>query len=65
MPVTLLAQGGSLLNALQIANFLAYGVLGRRGAPLYAAMNLLGSTGDRLLRNDLFCGNFACLARRA
>jgi 2-polyprenyl-3-methyl-5-hydroxy-6-metoxy-1,4-benzoquinol methylase len=64
-PVTLLAQGGTVLNAFQIVNFLAYGILGRLGAPFYAVINLLGMAGDRLFPNDLFCGNFACLARRA
>ena len=63
-PVTLLAQGGSVLTVLQVVNFLAYGVLGRAGAPLYAVLNALAALGDRLVRNDLFCHNFACLARR-
>jgi SAM-dependent methyltransferase len=63
-PVTLLAQGGSLLTVAQVINFLAYGVLGRAGAPLYGLVNLLGAAGDRLVRNDLFCHNFACLARK-
>jgi SAM-dependent methyltransferase len=63
-PVTLLAQGGSVLTVAQVVNFLAYGVLGRAGAPLYGVVNLLGAAGDRLVRNDLFCHNFACLARK-
>jgi SAM-dependent methyltransferase len=63
-PVTLLAQGGSVLTMVQVVNFLAYGVLGKAGAPLYAALNVAASLGDRLVKNDLFCCNFACLARR-
>jgi hypothetical protein len=62
-PVTLLAQGGSVLTLFQVLNFLAYGVLGRGGAPLYGALNLAGAIGDRLVPNQLFCHNFACLAR--
>lgn len=62
--VELRSQGGSLLAAAQVANFLAYGVLGRAGAPLFAAGNVLGLALDRLIENPLFCINFACLARR-
>jgi SAM-dependent methyltransferase len=64
-PITLLAQGGSVLTFCQVVNFLAYGMLGRAGAPLYGAMNLAAAVGDRLVRDELFCHNFACLARRA
>jgi SAM-dependent methyltransferase len=64
-PVTLLAQGGSILTLCQVLNFLAYGVLGRGGAPLYATLNVAAAVGDRLAPNELFCHNFACLARRA
>jgi SAM-dependent methyltransferase len=60
----LLGQGGSMLAAAQVANFLAYGVLRGTGAPLYAMMNVAGVLFDRLIRNDLFCINFACLARK-
>ncbi len=60
----LLSQGGSVLAAAQVANFLVYGVLGRFGAPLYALANLAGRFLDRQVRNDLFCINFACLAER-
>jgi len=63
-PAVLLAQGGSVLTLFQVMNFLAYGVLGRIGAPLYAAANVLGSAVDRVAPNELFCHNFACLARR-
>jgi SAM-dependent methyltransferase len=63
-PMVLLSQGGSVLTLFQVMNFLTYGVLGRMGAPLYAAANVLGSLGDRLAPNELFCTNFACLALR-
>jgi len=63
-PVSLLAQGGSLTTAAQVVNFLAYGVLGRKGAPLYAAVNALAERIDPILPNELFCHNFACLAER-
>jgi SAM-dependent methyltransferase len=63
-PTALLSQGGSVLALFQVMNFLSYGVLGRMGAPLYAAANLLGSAVDRAVPNELFCVNFACLARR-
>ena len=65
VPVTMLAQGGSVLTLCQVLNFLAYGVLGRAGAPLYGAINLIAAIGDRLAPNQLFCHNFACLARSA
>jgi SAM-dependent methyltransferase len=61
---TLLGQGGSMLAAAQVANFLAYGVLRGAGAPLYALTNAAGVLLDRSIRNDLFCINFACLARK-
>lgn len=64
-PVTLLAQGGSILTLCQVLSFLAYGVLGRAGAPLYGALNVAATLGDRLAPNELFCHNFACLARRS
>jgi SAM-dependent methyltransferase len=63
-PAVLLSQGGSVLALTQIVNFLSYGVLGRVGAPLYAVTNLLGAAVDRVAPNELFCINFACLARR-
>lgn len=63
-PMTLLAQGGSVLTLCQTMNFLAYGMLGRAGAPLYGALNIAAGIGDRLAPNDLFCHNFACLARK-
>ena len=61
-PMVLLGQGGSILTLFQVVNFLAYGVLGRIGAPFYAVGNLLGIAGDRAAPNELFCHNFACLA---
>ena len=64
-PTVLLAQGGSILALFQILNFLAYGVLGRAGGPLYAVANAVGAAADRLAPNELFCVNFACLARRS
>ena len=57
-------QGGSLMAFAQIANFLAYGVLGGAGAPLYGAMNLFGRAADALVPNELFSLNIACLAEK-
>lgn len=59
----LLGQGGSVLALCQIVNFLAYGIAGKVGAPLYAAMNMLARA-DAKVPNELFCLNFACLAQR-
>jgi SAM-dependent methyltransferase len=64
VPRVLLAQGGSLLSAAQVMNFLAYGVFGAAGAPLYAAVNVVGKSADRFLPNSLFCHNLACLVQR-
>ncbi len=55
-------QGGALLAFGQIVNFLAYGVLGGAGAPLYAASNLVMGAADTLVPNELFALNMACLA---
>jgi SAM-dependent methyltransferase len=63
-PRVLLGQGGSLLAAAQVANFLAYGLVGRAGAPLYCAVNVIGRFVDRLVPNPLFTHNVACLAQR-
>lgn len=57
-------QGGALLALGQILNFLAYGVLGRAGMPLYAAVNLLAAAADRAIPNELFALNMACLAEK-
>ncbi len=62
--VELRGQLGAVANLFQIINFLAYGLFGKIGGPFYAALNLVGMLGDKLLPNDLFCGNFACLARK-
>jgi len=63
-PKKLLSQGGSVLSLFQVINFLIYGVLGKFGAPLYAIFNIIGKTVDRLIGNNLFCHNFAVLARK-
>jgi SAM-dependent methyltransferase len=63
-PQVLLAQGGSVLGAAQVINFLIYGAIGRLGAPVFALLNSLAPWGDKLMPNALFCQNFACLARR-
>lgn len=63
-PMVLLAQGGSILTVVQVLNFLLYGVLGRWGGVVYALLNVSGQLLDRMLPNDLFCHNFACLVRR-
>jgi SAM-dependent methyltransferase len=63
-PLRLLAQGGSVLSYFQIVNFLLYGIVGRLGAPLFAINNVVGALADRLFRNELFCLNFAVLARK-
>jgi SAM-dependent methyltransferase len=63
-PMELIGQGGSLVALCQIVNFLAYGALGKIGAPLYATMNTIARLDGRV-NNDLFCLNFACLAERA
>jgi SAM-dependent methyltransferase len=60
----LVSQGGTVLSAVQILNFLMYGVLGRWGAPLYALNNVIGRKVDGWVPNSLFCVNFACLATR-
>ena len=63
-PLRLISQGGSALSYFQIVNFLVYGIAGRFGAPLFAVNNLIGRFADNLFRNDLFCLNFAILARK-
>ncbi len=59
----LLGQGGSVLALCQIVNFLVYGIAGKAGAPIYAAVNSLARA-DARFPNELFCLNFACLAQR-
>jgi SAM-dependent methyltransferase len=64
-PQKLLSQGGgSVLSYFQIVNFLLFGAIGRFGAGIYALNNMAARLGDRLIRNDLFCINFALLARK-
>ncbi|MBI3789470.1 MAG: class I SAM-dependent methyltransferase [Gemmatimonadetes bacterium] len=57
-------QGGAMLCFGQVVNFLAYGVLGAAGAPLYRASNAVFGAMDRLVPNELFALNMACLAER-
>lgn len=64
VPRALLGQGGSLLAAAQVMNFLLYGALGKLGAPLYAGISLIGKLMDRVVPNPLLCHNFACLAEK-
>jgi SAM-dependent methyltransferase len=63
--IELRSQGGSVLTVFQVWNFLLYGVVGRTGAPIYAVSNLLGRTLDSLFFNELFCHNFAWIARKS
>ena len=63
-PLVLLAQGGTVLTLAQALNFAVYGAAGRAGWPVYWAMNRLGMVADRLVSNQLFCHNFACLAEK-
>lgn len=62
--VDLRAQGGSAAALFQVVNFLIFGVLGRAGAPLYAAMNGLGLVLDRLVLDRRFALNHSCLANK-
>ena len=57
-------QGGALCAFAQIVNFLAYGVLGGAGAPLYGVVNVVGRIADRVVPNPLFALNMACLAEK-
>lgn len=63
-PITLLSEGGSALNLFQIINFLVYGAVGRLGTPLFILLNVLGSALDCIIKNQLFCMNFTCLAQK-
>jgi SAM-dependent methyltransferase len=63
-PVELLGQGGAVVTFAQITCFLLYGLVGRWGAPVFAALNAAAPLFDRALPNTLFCHNFACLAAR-
>ncbi len=64
-PIELLGQGGAAVTFAQITCFLLYGLVGRWGAPAFAALNAAAPLVDRALPNTLFCHNFACLAERA
>jgi SAM-dependent methyltransferase len=63
-PLRLLSQGGSALSFFQISNFLLYGAIGKLGAPAYLVSNVVGRLADRVVGNNLFCLNFAMLARK-
>lgn len=58
------AQGGSAAALFQVVNFLVYGLMGRLGAPLYAACNALGRVADTLVRDTRFTLNHVCRATR-
>jgi SAM-dependent methyltransferase len=60
----LFSQGGSVTALFQVVNFLAYGLLGHLGIPLYFLTNCLANPIDRMISNTAFCLNFACLARK-
>jgi SAM-dependent methyltransferase len=60
----LVAQGGSVAAFFQTVNFLAFGVLGRAGAPLYFASNALGGFLDRFVGDARFALNHLCVARK-
>ena len=59
--VALLPQGGAVASLFQIVNFIVYGVLGRLGAPVYAALNAVGQVGDRLVCDTRFSLNHVCV----
>jgi SAM-dependent methyltransferase len=62
--VTLLGAGGCSVTLFQTMNLFVYGLAGRLGAPLYLAVNVVGKALDKVVRNQLFCMNFTCLARK-
>ena len=64
VPVMLASQGSSAATFFQVANFLAYGLVGRAGAPLYAIVNLLGDVANATVRDRRFAMNHVCLARK-
>lgn len=63
--VELRSQGGSAAALFQVLNFLAFGVLGRAGAPLYAVMNALGLLLNGVVKDARFALNHSCLARKS
>ena len=62
--IELRAQGGSAAALFQVVNFLVFGVLGRAGAPVYAAMNALGLLLNHLVKDTRFALNHSCLAAK-
>jgi len=62
---SLTPQGGSAAALFQVVNFLAYGLVGRLGMPVYAVCNALGRVADTLVRDTRFTLNHVCLATRS
>ena len=58
------SQGGSIACLFQIINFLTFGILGAQGKIFYYILNTLGLWLDHLCPNQLFCLDFACLAKK-
>ena len=57
-------QGGSAAALFQVLNFLAYGVMGKAGAPIYGLFNWLGSVADGVVRDTRFAMNHLCVASK-
>ena len=55
-------SGGAGAALFQIVGFLAYGVLGRVGAPLYALLNTLGLLVDAVVFDRRFSLNHVAVA---
>lgn len=62
--IELHSRGGSIACLFQIINFMTFGILGRRGAPVYLVCNFIGIQLDQLFPNSLFCLGFSCLAQK-
>lgn len=62
--VEISAQGGSMLCFIQVFCFMVYGVLGEYGRPLFWILNVSATILDSLIKDNLFCVNFSCLARK-
>ena len=60
--IAVLPQGGAGAALFQIVGFLAYGVLGRVGAPLYALLNTLGLLVDAVVFDRRFSLNHVAVA---
>jgi SAM-dependent methyltransferase len=58
------AQGSSAAALFQVVNFLAFGALGRAGAPVYAVCNLLGRAADALVSDTRFALNHVGVATK-